>query len=504
MIKLRILLCLFIFIQCDIALAKVTWDGGGDGTSWDDPLNWDDDNLPDDDEDVDILNGDNVIIDSDLTTDPGKIKIEGGSSLEVQSGGVLITSDHIEATNGTFTVSGGSVTADGEIKAKDGGTVSLTGGSLSTTKLKAEGTGTLTASGTTITTDKIESKGTATMNLTGGVITVNGEIKAKDSGALNISTTVTGTDPTKHLKIEDGSNVTISEGANVSGFQDIEFDNNDGEAATLTVTGGSLEILGDIVADGEGDVINVSGGSITVPGDITVGDTDLDITISGGSITAGSVTDDPPPADPNDISDNISTSGSGFISAGGVTLPVELVRFSSTLADGSAVIDWETATELNNERFLLEKSADGQNFVEVASIKGGGTSSVLLRYQFTDKNLKEGIFFYRLSQFDFDGKSEILGVISLVNNVGIVNSNVMLFPNPISNNRLIASLTGKLVLEEWTATLIDLQGKVIQHKTGHAGQTVLSMDIPLDLISGTYLLRVQTRNELVTKRLLLD
>ena len=54
--------------------------------------------------------------------------------------------------------------------------------------------------------------------------------------------------------------------------------------------------------------------------------------------------------------------------------------------------------------FILEKSIDGKNFVELATIAGAGTSAQVLNYVYRDEAPSNGITYYRLSQQDFDGE----------------------------------------------------------------------------------------------------
>ena len=68
------------------------------------------------------------------------------------------------------------------------------------------------------------------------------------------------------------------------------------------------------------------------------------------------------------------------------TLPVELASFKASSQNGNATLYWVTASEMNNEKFVVERSQDGKTFGRVGEVKGRGTSSIASNYSFTDTN----------------------------------------------------------------------------------------------------------------------
>lgn len=94
-------------------------------------------------------------------------------------------------------------------------------------------------------------------------------------------------------------------------------------------------------------------------------------------------------------------------------LPVELVFLKTGCAGTSARIEWATASEQDNEKFILEESIDGHGFAKIAAIMGAGNSSTTHSYSYIDKNAL-GVKYYRLSQVDFDGKATVFQVVTSV------------------------------------------------------------------------------------------
>ena len=88
----------------------------------------------------------------------------------------------------------------------------------------------------------------------------------------------------------------------------------------------------------------------------------------------------------------------------GVGLPISLVYFDAKPTNQSTVdVTWRTESEINNAFFTVERSANGNNFEEVARVSGAGNSSKSINYKTTDYSPLPGTSYYRLKQTDFDG-----------------------------------------------------------------------------------------------------
>ena len=91
--------------------------------------------------------------------------------------------------------------------------------------------------------------------------------------------------------------------------------------------------------------------------------------------------------------------------------PIKLLSFTAKCNNQNAIISWTTATEINNDYFILEKSYDAQNFFEIARIEGAGFSNMDLSYEFIDTQMFPGDNYYRLTQVDYDLTSETFNII---------------------------------------------------------------------------------------------
>lgn len=96
---------------------------------------------------------------------------------------------------------------------------------------------------------------------------------------------------------------------------------------------------------------------------------------------------------------NIS-SGSGFLP---FTLPVRFLSFGAIKKQRSVELTWSTAEENNNSHFDIQRSMDGRTWNNVGVVFGNINAGAVNYYQFDDKTIVTGTFYYRLKQVDKDG-----------------------------------------------------------------------------------------------------
>jgi hypothetical protein len=91
-------------------------------------------------------------------------------------------------------------------------------------------------------------------------------------------------------------------------------------------------------------------------------------------------------------------------------LPVELTSFSANISGSIVSLNWNTATEVNNYGFEVEKQSSINNWSKIGFVEGNGTTNAPKSYSFLDKSVS-GKISYRLKQIDRDGKFEYSKVI---------------------------------------------------------------------------------------------
>ncbi len=97
----------------------------------------------------------------------------------------------------------------------------------------------------------------------------------------------------------------------------------------------------------------------------------------------------------------------------GPPLPVELTSFTATTNGKEVILNWTTATELNNQGFEIQRSTEGKEFYSVGFVNGHGTINEQHNYSYSDRNLDNGKYNYRLKQVDYDGSFEYSDVVEI-------------------------------------------------------------------------------------------
>jgi hypothetical protein len=94
-------------------------------------------------------------------------------------------------------------------------------------------------------------------------------------------------------------------------------------------------------------------------------------------------------------------------------VPVELISFAATSNGKEVILNWSTATELNNQLFEVQRSFEGSDFASVGFVNGKGTTTERQDYTYRDKILTDGKYYYRLKQIDYLGRYEYSNIIEI-------------------------------------------------------------------------------------------
>ena len=179
----------------------------------------------------------------------------------------------------------------------------------------------------------------------------------------------------------------------------------------------------------------------------------------------------------------------------GSILPVELTNFDLSLTSESVLINWETSSEVNSEKFLLKRSQDGRNFETIyisntLSENGEGAS-----YTFEDKGVKAGqTYYYQLTQIDLDGTEEKFEIQS----VSILNSekSISIYPNPSFGREVNIDSNGQEVLK---VEIFNIAGSLLSTRQNTFGVIDIS-----NLNSGVYIMNIYTAGKMVSEKVIIQ
>jgi len=117
-------------------------------------------------------------------------------------------------------------------------------------------------------------------------------------------------------------------------------------------------------------------------------------------------------------------------------LPVELIEFTAVEDGDDTRLNWVTASEENNDRFVVEYSTDGINFNNIGEVLGQGTTDAATRYDFVHQragSFSVPVLYYRLLQVDYDGYTTYSDIVILTLDEN--QSKHIIFPNIVPKGR---------------------------------------------------------------------
>ncbi|MEO1053939.1 MAG: DUF2341 domain-containing protein [Bacteroidota bacterium] len=191
--------------------------------------------------------------------------------------------------------------------------------------------------------------------------------------------------------------------------------------------------------------------------------------------------------------------------SGASPLPIELLSFIAEEENGKVILTWETASEINNDFFTIERSADGALFEPIRNIDGAGDSNEVLSYEAVDNDPYGGVSFYRIKQTDFDGKFSY----SHVEKVTVESDEVLslsVYPSPNRGNDITVNVNGLAGREIVEIQIIDLVGNLKAiYLTESSRSGILSQQIKVsDLSAGIYLVKISTDLGSATEKIIID
>ncbi len=186
------------------------------------------------------------------------------------------------------------------------------------------------------------------------------------------------------------------------------------------------------------------------------------------------------------------------------TIPVELTLFTANVnKDGNVVLNWVSATELNNHKFEIERRNADSQFITIGLVDGHGSTTEPQEYSFLDNTVETGTYFYRLKQVDFSGKYEYSEEIEVEVNKPLTFDLQQNYPNPFNPSTLIKySVPVSGLVKVSVYNLIGEEVSVLVNKEVYAGFYEVTFDSG-NLSSGAYFYKLQAGNTIELKKMIL-
>lgn len=189
-------------------------------------------------------------------------------------------------------------------------------------------------------------------------------------------------------------------------------------------------------------------------------------------------------------------------------LPVELIAFSAEVNNGRVTLQWQTATEVNNYGFEIERAEQNENrlqteWITIGFAPGSGNSNSVKYYSFVDNSIELGRFLYRLKQIDNDGGYDYSDVISVELSDPEQFALAQNFPNPFNPKTVIRYSMKEA--GEVSIVIYDMAGNqtaVLVNEIKPAGSYIVEFDAST-LASGVYTYTMTAGNFRDTKKLIL-
>ena len=184
-------------------------------------------------------------------------------------------------------------------------------------------------------------------------------------------------------------------------------------------------------------------------------------------------------------------------------IPVELTSFTANTVNGNVVLNWETATELNNQGFEIERRTEDTQYRTIAFVEGHGTTSEPQSYSYVDQTVEQGVTYYRLKQVDFGGHYFYSDEIE-VEATGPLSFNLeQNYPNPFNpSTKITYSIPEAGNVKVSVYNLVGEEVAVLANGFSQAGTFDVTFDAA-NLPSGVYLYKLQSANSVQIKKMML-
>ncbi|WP_410219816.1 T9SS type A sorting domain-containing protein [Pedobacter sp.] len=178
-------------------------------------------------------------------------------------------------------------------------------------------------------------------------------------------------------------------------------------------------------------------------------------------------------------------------------LPVTISSFTAKLNNNKVNLSWTVGIETNVNRYVVERSQNGTDFISVAEVAANGSSN----YAALDVKPELGVNYYRLKGVDNDGTISPFNELRSVKVISLAVQEAQIYPNPLVGNTLKVSLVN-YIKGTYNYKLTNVAGKVIQKGSfDHNGSEGSSIAFNSQLPKGVYVLQIVHGSEVIQSKL---
>ncbi len=205
-----------------------------------------------------------------------------------------------------------------------------------------------------------------------------------------------------------------------------------------------------------------------------------------------------------------NTTAEWILSESTSPLPIVLIEFTAVCSNDVVNLEWATASEINNNYFTIQRSADGINYTNVDQVKGAGNSSTLLTYQASDPDPNGTSYYYRLGQTDYDGKTVYSSPVSVnCSGNGTTGSSAALsvFPSPSSGQSVYMKMNGLQPQQQVLVVMINVLGQMMYSKLTFSdsnGSVLEAIDQTQHIPPGVYTVIGSVNNDIYKQKIIVQ
>lgn len=187
--------------------------------------------------------------------------------------------------------------------------------------------------------------------------------------------------------------------------------------------------------------------------------------------------------------------GYSFVPLSNITLPAQFSGFNVQCTDKGAMLTWGTASELNSDRFEIQRSKNSVDWVVIDNVAAAGNSDAQRNYQYLDLN--GGAAFYRIRQVDKDGRFVYTAIKQT--DCRVSQFDITLYPVPARDKLTVVIQSDQAVRTD--LLVLDINGRTISRTATqiNKGNNNIILNVS-ELPGGQYILTSSDPSIIINKK----